>query len=217
MRVKRDLELTLEGTGEQGVQKRRTEELELEIFAVLAQHHALEQNRCRVFATAEGPLGEADAQCDCIDAAHRTELGVLGDDGCGRYLRLTKSTLFAHEVRQQSGLAQNELRQSARMRLAQVDACAWSVVEVQQRRRSTESIDFAAPGIPHRLGDVHRPQRRIDDRNLGDAVNGTRVELEIARHENRRHGFLDGNTAGPGFVLTPHTVTLRVNWPNSAD
>ncbi len=133
VRVERHLELTLERTGEQGVQELRANKLEFEIFAVLTKLHALQQDRSSVHAATESPVCEPDAECDGVDATHRAEFGVLGDDGGGGGTGLTQCRILANKVRQECGLTEDEFGQSARVSLAQIDARARRVVEVQKR------------------------------------------------------------------------------------
>ena len=108
-----DVQLLSQRPCQRRVQVRLTFQLEFEVATVSANRQRTQQHRgAEVFAV-EFPFGHADGQMNRFDAARRTQLDALLGNLVGGQLGVAQRQIVTDEVRQQRGVASDELRHTA--------------------------------------------------------------------------------------------------------
>lgn len=132
--VDRDAEVLARDPHELRVHLEGTLQLELEIGMVPSDRQRAKEHGCRELSPADAPSGDPDREVHGFDAADGAQLGVLRGDPLGGEPRGPQTDLVAVEVRQQGGLAGDELGKAAGVGLRDVDAGLDRVAEVDERR-----------------------------------------------------------------------------------
>ncbi len=167
-----------QGAHELGVDRERTVQLQLEVAVVATDGQRPQQHRRGALQPAKAPDRETDGEVHGLDPARRAQLHVLGGDLLGRHACGPQRDLVAEEVGQERRAPGDELRQTSRVRLRDLDARIDALVEVQQRRPPAQTRRLTAEPIALGLGDMGHPHARLR-------------EIEVAGgHGRRRSGHL---------------------------
>ncbi len=203
--IKPQLKLLVERTGEGGVEKRSAPQFELEVATMASNCERAQQHRGPKLNTVVAPIGDPDAEMDAVDAPSGHQLEPLRCDGRRRDLRTAQRDLVANEVRQQGGLAGNELGKAARVSGRELDSSALRVDEVQQRRAPTQSRQLRAPLRPLLLGNVASSDPRLAKTEHVGASHLHRGRQVITFRLDQLR--FDSEVVG-GSIGTPHRATV---------
>ena len=180
-------------------------QLELEVGVMAADREGSQQDRGGEGRPADAPPRDADGQVHGFDAADRAQLGVLGRDALGGQPRGTQAHLVAEEVGEERRLAGDELRETARVRLGDVDAGFRPVAEAAQRRRAAQIGGFGPQARALGLGGVRDPD------SGGRVVQVTEGHSVVHRCAVRRPAFPSPHTHTLG--ATPSEIGIHGGFP----